>query len=259
MRVATFNLLSGRSLPEGAAHPEALQAAAAELDADIVGLQEVDRRQERSAGADQAALVAEALGASTWRFVPAVDGTPGASWRPSSVDDGQLTEGPSYGVALVSRLPVLSWRVRRFGPAPFGLPLLVPGSRGLTQVPDEPRVAVAAVVDGPAGPFTVITAHLSFVPGWNVRQLRATSRWAAALPAPRLLLGDFNLPGGVPRVVSGWTQLARVPTYPSWKPRVQFDHVLADQPLDVTSARALRLPVSDHCALAVDLAAPPGG
>lgn len=258
MRVATFNLLSGRALPEGAARPEALQAAAAELDADIVGLQEVDRRQERSAGADQAALVAEALGAPTWRFVPAVDGTPGASWRPASVDDGRLSEGPSYGVALVSRLPVLSWQVRRFGPAPFGLPLLVPGNRGLTQVPDEPRVAVAAVVDGPAGPFTVLTAHLSFVPGWNVRQLRAISRWAAALPAPRLLLGDFNLPGGVPRVVSGWIQLARVPTYPSWKPRVQFDHVMADRPLAVTAARAMRLAVSDHCALAVDLAEAPG-
>ena len=258
MRVATFNLLSGRSLPDGEVRTDALHDAAAELDADVVGLQEVDRAQPRSGGADQAAVVADALGAGTWRFVAAVHGTPGAAWTPAADDDGQLADGPSYGVALVSRLPVLSWRVRRFGPAPFGLPLLVPGSRGLTRVPDEPRVALAAVVDGPAGPFTVLTAHLSFVPGWNVRQLRAIARWAAALPAPRLLLGDFNLPGGVPRVVSGWTQLARVPTYPSWRPRVQFDHVLADQPLQVSAARAMRLPVSDHCALAVDLVAPPG-
>jgi endonuclease/exonuclease/phosphatase family metal-dependent hydrolase len=256
--VATFNLLSGRSLTDGVARPELLSEAAAQLDADVVGLQEVDRAQDRSGGADQAALVAAALGATAWRFVPALDGTPGGTWTPSSADDGALTEGPSYGVALVSRLPVRSWRVRRFGPAPVGLPLLVPGNRGLTRVADEPRVAVAAVLEGPAGPFTVLTAHLSFVPGWNVRQLRAISRWAATLPAPRLLLGDFNLPGGVPRVVSGWTQLARVATYPSWRPRVQFDHVLADTPLQVAAAQAVRLPVSDHCALAVDLAAPPG-
>ena len=99
----------------------------------------------------------------------------------------------------------------------------------------------------------MLTAHLSFVPGWNVRQLRAVVRWAAALPGPRLLVGDFNLPGAVPRLVSGWTQLARVPTYPSWKPRVQLDHVLADRPTPVAAARALRLPVSDHCALVVDV------
>jgi endonuclease/exonuclease/phosphatase family metal-dependent hydrolase len=254
VRVATFNLLSGRSVTDGQVRAADLRDAAAALDADVVGLQEVDRAQERSGGVDQTALVAEALGARWSRFVPAVDGTPGDAWTASSWDDGSLADGPGYGVALVSRLPVLSWRVRRFGPAPFGMPLLVPGSRGLTHVPDEPRVALAAVVQGPAGPLTVISAHLSFVPGWNVRQLRAISRWARSMPAPRLLLGDLNLPGAVPRLVTGWTQLARVPTYPSWRPRVQFDHVLTDAAVSVDAARALPLQVSDHCALVVDLA-----
>lgn len=256
MRVATFNLLSGRGVPDGTVRVDDLRSAAATLDADVVGLQEVDRAQDRSDGTDQAAVVADALGARWWRFVPAVDGTPGSAWTPSVADDGSLVDGPAYGVALVSRMPVLSWRVRRFAPAPLGLPLLVPGNRGLTglsMVPDEPRVAVAAVVEGPAGPFTVVTAHLSFVPGWNVRQLRALSRWSLSFPGPRLLLGDFNLPGRLPSRITGWSQLARVTTYPSWKPRVQFDHVLADRPWPVTGTSALRLPVSDHCALAVDL------
>ncbi len=253
MRLATFNLLSGRGLPEGAVRPDDLHAAATRLDADVVGLQEVDRHQDRSGGADQAAAVADALGARWWRFVPAIDGTPGAAWTASRTDDGADLDGPSYGVALVSRLPVLSWQVRRFAPAPVGLPLLVPGRRGLTRVPDEPRIAVAAVVDGPHGPFTVVTAHLSFVPGWNVRQLRAVARWTAASPGPRLLIGDFNLPGALPRRITGWAQLARVATYPSWRPRVQLDHVLADRPLGVARAEALRLPVSDHCALVVEL------
>lgn len=253
MRVATFNLLSGRGVPDGAVRIEDLRTAARALDADVVGLQEVDRNQDRSGGADQTACVAEALGAAWSRFVPAVDGTPGGVWTSSTADDGADVDGPSYGVALVSRLPVLSWRVRRFGAAPLGLPLLVPGSRGLTTVPDEPRVALAAVVEGPAGPFTVVTAHLSFVPGWNIRQLRALARWAGSFPGPRLLVGDLNLPGSLPRRVSGWTQLARVPTYPSWKPRVQFDHVLADRPTAVRDVQALQLPVSDHCALVVDL------
>jgi endonuclease/exonuclease/phosphatase family metal-dependent hydrolase len=254
VRVATFNLLSGRGVPDGAVRSDDLAAAFRTLDADVVGLQEVDRAQPRSDGTDQAACAAEALGARWWRFVPALEGTPGDRWSASAADDGALVDGPTYGVALVSRYPVLSWRVRRFVPAPVGMPLLVPGRRGLTHVPDEPRVAVAAVVDGPAGRFTAVAAHLSFVPGWNVRQLRALTRWARSFPGPRLLLGDLNLPGAVVRGVSRWSPLARVPTYPSWRPRVQFDHVLADRPLLVSGAEALRLPVSDHCALAVELA-----
>jgi endonuclease/exonuclease/phosphatase family metal-dependent hydrolase len=257
VRLATFNMLSGRSLPDGEVRTQDLVDAATELDADVVGLQEVDRHQERSGGVDQTATVAQALGAGWSRFVPSVDGTPGGAWTPATADDGSLTSGPTYGVGLVSRFPVLSFQVRRFGAAPIGLPLMVPGRRGLTMVPDEPRLALAAVIEGPAGPVTVLTAHLSFVPGWNVRQLRAVARWAGSMPGPRFLLGDFNLPGPMPRILTGWTQLARVPTYPSWRPRVQLDHVLADRPTSVAAARALRLRVSDHCALAVDLAPRP--
>lgn len=257
VRVATFNLLHGRSIADGTVSESALREAAVALDADIVGLQEVDRYQQRSHVVDQTAVVAEALGAEHRRFVPAMHGTPGtvASWTRSSDDDGASTTGPTYGVGLVSRLPVSSWHIRRFGPAPVSLPLMVPGRRGLTTVPDEPRVGVVAVVEGPRGPLTVVTAHLSFVPGWNVAQLRALSRWAREFPGPRLMIGDFNLPGAVPRLATRWVQLARVPTYPSWRPRVQFDHVLGDGIAEtaVRDVEAMRLPVSDHRALVVDL------
>jgi endonuclease/exonuclease/phosphatase family metal-dependent hydrolase len=256
VRVATFNLLSGRSLVDGVARDADLAGAAGELDADVVGLQEVDHGQDRSGSADQTAVVAEALGAGWSRFVPAIDATAGAEWTASTTDDGSQPPGPAYGIGLVSRLPVLSWRVRRFGPAPFGLPLLMPSSRRLSHVPDEPRAALAAIIDGPDGPMTVLNTHLSFVPGWNVRQLRALVRWARSMPAPRVLLGDLNLPGGVPRLVTGWTQLARVPTYPSWEPRVQLDHVLSDVPLRASGARAVQLAVSDHRALVVDVELP---
>jgi endonuclease/exonuclease/phosphatase family metal-dependent hydrolase len=257
VRIATFNLLHGQCLADGSVDESALRAAAATIDADVVGLQEVDRAQPRSKLVDQTAAVAETLGAAHWRFVPALYGTPGtdARWMPSSDDDGQKADGPSYGVGLVSRLPVQSWHVRRFGPAPVGMPLVVPGSRGLTPVRDEPRVAVAAVLDRPGGPLTVVTAHLSFVPGWNIAQLRALARWAQGFPGPRLLIGDFNLPGALPRLTTRWAQLARAATYPSWRPRVQFDHVLADG-IDKSAVRDVqvwRLGVSDHCAIGVDL------
>jgi endonuclease/exonuclease/phosphatase family metal-dependent hydrolase len=263
VRVATFNMLHGRSLTDGRADEAALRQAAELLDGDVVGLQEVDRGQPRSQLVDQTAAVADALDARYWRFAPALHGTPGteAGWTAADDaddfdhDQGYASNGPMYGVGLVSRLPVRSWQVRRFRPAPIGMPLMVPGSRGLTHVRDEPRVAVAAVLDAPRGPLTVVTAHLSFMPGWNVAQLRTLARWARAFPGPRLLLGDLNLPGTLPRTTTGWAQLARAATYPSWRPRVQFDHVLADGIAEsaVRHVQAIRLGVSDHCALAVDL------
>jgi endonuclease/exonuclease/phosphatase family metal-dependent hydrolase len=257
LRLGTFNLLHGLSLADGGARESELRDAVARTDADILGLQEVDRFQDRSGGVDQAAVAADALGATWWRFTPAVDGTPGVrdGWAPSTADDGLHTSGPTYGVALVSRFPVLDWRVRRFAPAPVSLPLLVPGGKGFMSVDDEPRVAIAAVVEGPRGPMTVVTAHLSFVPGWNVAQLRWLARWARSFPGPRFIAGDFNLPGAMPRVATRWAQLARAATYPSYRPRVQFDHVLADgiAASAVRGSQAMRLPVSDHCALVVDL------
>jgi endonuclease/exonuclease/phosphatase family metal-dependent hydrolase len=224
LRIATFNLLHGQSLgPDGSPlslpgstdPAEPLAEAVAALDADVLALQEVDRYQQRSGLVDQAAVAAKALGAADWRFAAALHGRPApvAGWIPEPGGHGLRVYGPeelgssadlpSYGTALLTRLPVREWRARRFAPAPFGLPLRVAGRRGLTPVPDEPRAALAAVLEGPAGPFTVVAAHLSFVPGWNMGQLAGIRRWIADLPAPYLLLGDFNLVGAVPRTVLG--------------------------------------------------------
>ena len=259
LRLVTANLLHGMSLDTGQAAEDELRRAADRLRGDVVGLQEVDRDQDRSGNVDQARIVAETVGARDWRFVPSLEGTPDLtrSWRPATSDDGTGVEGPTYGVALISCLPVRSWHVLRLGASPVGAPLLVPGTpkARLMHVPDEPRVAVAAVVDGPGGVFTAITTHLSFVPGVNVRQLRRVVRWAATMPGPRLLMGDFNLPGTLPRRVTRWEQLVRAATYPSYRPRIQFDHVLGSgvRRDAVRDVEVLRLPVSDHCALAVEL------
>jgi len=247
---------------------------------DVIALQEVDRAQPRTAGVDQARLVADTIGATHWRFVPSVRGTPGiategAAWVPATdADDLPPGEcepetppdsGPRYGIALISRYPVRGWRVTRFPPAPVSMPLLAPTEDGrpkAVRVPDEPRSAVAAILELPYADVTVATAHLSFVPGVNTRQLTALRAFLAGMPRPTILMGDFNTPGGIPGLVTGWDQVARVPTYPVMRPRVQFDHIMADgwtaEALDKAraSARAVPLPVSDHCALLADFPNP---
>ena len=67
MRIATFNILSGRSVAEGF-DEERFRAAIGSLDADILGLQEVDRNQPRSGHADLTAIAAAAMGATHRRL-----------------------------------------------------------------------------------------------------------------------------------------------------------------------------------------------
>jgi endonuclease/exonuclease/phosphatase family metal-dependent hydrolase len=261
VRLATFNLLHGRSLHDGAVHADRVAAAVAELDADVLGLQEVDRAQPRSGLLDLTAIAADALGAGEHRFVAAVVGTPGQTWAPWSPD--APADRPHYGIALVSRFPVLRWQITRLPAAPVRSPVYVPGpGGGLLLLRDEPRVLVAAVLDTPRGPLSVGTTHLSFVPGWNVRQLRAAVRALRALPAPRVLLGDLNLPAALARAATGWRPLARQATYPSPAPRAQLDHVLADPRGGellgpVVRVQTPQVAISDHRPLVVQLEPPP--
>ncbi|MCD2185568.1 endonuclease/exonuclease/phosphatase family protein [Actinomycetospora soli] len=253
MRLATFNLLHGRSPADGVVDPDRLVAAVASLDVDVLAIQEVDRGQDRSGRADQTSLVAGALGAGDARFVPALVGTPGESWRPAEV--GDVDAEPTYGVGLVSRLPVARWRRIPLGSSPARLPLLIDARRP-ALVRDEPRVAVAAELAGPGPVGTVVATHLSFAPGVNVVQLLRLARALRDARPPIVLLGDLNLPGPVPpAVLPDWRSLARAATFPTEDPRVQLDHVLARDAdtLEVTRSAALPLAVSDHRALAVEV------
>ena len=266
LRFASFNLLSGRSLDDGRVLPARLTEAVGALDVDVLAVQEVDRGQARSGGNDQLAAVAEACGAATAAFAPTLWGTPGPgrAWRVADGDPVVWTpgdppsSGPAYGVGLASRWPVLAWHVRRFAAARGVLPLLVPGADGgrpqFLLIPEEPRVALAAVVQTPRGPVTVVSTHLSFMPFAAARQLRAITRWMATLPSPQLLLGDLNLLGPLPARLTGWQRLAKVATFPSGQPRVQLDHALGQgwgpAGASVSTPQAA---ISDHRPLVIQL------
>lgn len=269
MRLATFNIAHGRAFDGSPLPLGDLVAACASLDADVLCLQEVDSGQERSGDVNQTAAVAGATGAAAWRFQPALIGEPGGRWRVADDGDdaGVPVRGPApvpgpgpaplsggYGVGLVSRWPVAGWHVKRLAAARIRSPVFVPGRRAVMLLADEPRVSLAAEIDTPSGRLVVATTHLSFVPGWNAVQLRRVTRSLAAEGGPCVLLGDLNLPGPIPRLVSGWRSLGGTATFPVDRPSVQIDQALAHGPVPAVKAvEARRLPVSDHRALLVDL------
>jgi endonuclease/exonuclease/phosphatase family metal-dependent hydrolase len=250
VRIGTFNILHGRSLEDDRVDVERLASAVKSLDADVLGLQEVDRDQPRSMGADLTAVAAEAMGAPEHQFVAALAGTPGGTWMAATGDEqpGSAT----YGIALLSRFPVVSWRVVRLPSLPSRVPMWFKGSRRPVLVHDEPRVAVAAVVDGPHGQFTVCNTHLSFVPGWGAWQLRRLLRSLAGTREPLVLVGDLNMePPAVARTAR-LRPLAAADTFPADVPVRQLDHVLVRGSLTASGpAEAVRLPLSDHRALVV--------
>ena len=250
VRIATFNILHGRSLDDGRVDIDRLASAVTSLDADVLGLQEVDRDQPRSLGADLTAVAAEAMGAAEHQFVAALAGTPGGTWRAAT--GAEQPGSPTYGIALLSRYPVISRRVVRLPALRAGVPLWFRGSRRPTWVSDEPRVAVAAVLDGPFGELTVCTTHLSFLPGWSALQLSRLVRWLAGARQPLVLLGDLNMGPGQAGQVTGLRSAATAPTFPVDGPRRRLDHVLVRGGLRATGpAETPRLPLSDHRPLVV--------
>lgn len=258
LRFGSYNILHGMRVLGGSAEGDvdALPEAVATLDTDVLGMQEVDYMQPRSGMVDQTAQAAEALGAEHWRFVPTVAGTPGpdADFRPSRPSDLEALDPdqPLYGVSLISRLPVLQWRYMVVRAARVTMPLLVPGNPRprVLRVPDEPRAVVAAVLDLPT-PVTVATGHLSFVPGFNISQLRKVKSWLAQMPRPLILMGDFNMPGNLPARVTGFESAGLGPSYPVFRPRVRFDHILSDR-VQAQNPQVHALPVSDHCAVTAE-------
>ena len=254
VRLVTFNVLHGASPDDGLVDLDRFSRAVVALDPDVLALQEVDRGQERSHGADLAAVAAQAMGAATTRFVAAMTGDPGPTWRPASRTLGP--DAPAYGVALLSRYPLVGWRDLHLPRIAPPVPRIRRNPRRLELAHEELRTAVVARLETPEGTLVVASAHLSFFPGWSQLQLYALRRalTTGAGRGPAVLMGDLNLTPRPVRAITRFRPLVSAPTFPVHTPLLQIDHVLARGEVGrVVDARAVELPMSDHRALVVEL------
>ena len=202
----------------------------ASLDADVLGLQEVDRRRARSKLRDQSRVVARRVGGARV-FGPALRrGVVGV-----------------YGNALVARGSIDDIEVRR-----------LPRSG-----PRQPRVAILATVTTREWAMSVAVVHLQHRPRTVTDpedeapdQLRAALAALGERPPPRVLLGDLNLqpPRAQPILTAAGFEVAETgPTYPADAPRIRLDYVAVDGARVLRASVADQAPVSDHRAVVVDL------
>ena len=228
------------------------------LGSDVAGFQEVDHHLARSGNEPQMHIAAQSLGAKYWAFAPSVIGTPGEVRRHLNNTDQRIVTRESdnkvgsYGIGIVSRIPVIKWERLELGRSLVGLPLLIPAEKGVRAiyVNDEERVALAAHLDNG---WIVINTHLSFVPFVNLYQLGKVKQWAKKLSEGGkyrvLIIGDLNLP----KNLSGWNSLITQKSYPSWGAKVQFDYILSNT-LDTHQIEVLPTSVtgvSDHLPISI--------
>ena len=239
LRVMTYNVhacVGG----DGQRSETRIARVIAETNADIAGLQELDLGRRRSAGVDQAGIIAEHLGWYAY-FHPAI-----------------RQEDEQYGDAILSRFP-LSLRQAKELPA------------AASFLCRESRSAIWAEVSTPSGALHVINTHLGL--GWRERltQTRLLSGvdWLRSVPPdqPLVMLGDFNslphsralrlLEAHLCNVTRATRERFGRATYPARFPLLALDHIFINQRLTANGAFVHHSPVariaSDHLPLIADV------
>lgn len=226
VRVATFNARHGAGAL-GLADHAGLVATCRALDADVLALQELDRRSARAWFRDQPALVARALGLR-------------------------------HATARAKRTPVGGRQCNA---------LAVRGNLADVEVLELPRavgaelrVALLARVLLPGRVLSVACTHLESRSRAAAReQLHAVCAALQARPAPRVLAGDLNLGAGAVEPILaeyGLRAAPSGPTHPAERPQRRIDWIAVDD-ARVHDTRVQQPVVSDHCPLIADLVLEP--
>lgn len=262
MRLTSWNLLHGQGAENFKEIAHALDVGNSDF---VIGVQEVDAFQDRSDQIFQVAELASELGAPNFAFARCVIGTPGFKWRHLRKDEPVLITNTSkisddkpasYGIGIITNIPVIKWETLALGKSPIGLPLAFPADTSSKKirfiyVKDEPRYALAAQLENG---WTVVNTHLSFVPIINLIQLLRVKRWLSKMPGKHILLGDLNLPFNIPVKFSKWKSLNQVASYPTWQPKIQFDYILSQSTVkNSVSPIFIKSEISDHLPVTIEI------
>ncbi|MFD4985973.1 endonuclease/exonuclease/phosphatase family protein [Streptomyces sp. NPDC058374] len=248
LRVATYNIHAGAGEDEVFDLPRQVTALRS-LDADVIGLQEVDVHWgDRSQWRDLARELARRLGMHV-AFGPiySLDPDPAAS-RPTP-------PRREFGVAVLSRHPVLRTRNHEITRL---------STQGDTPLPEPGPGFLQATLSVRGVPVDVYATHLDYRPDPAVRaaqvadMLRVMDRPCPGRCPAHLLLGDFNARPDAPELAPLWRTLRDAdpgaPTFPASAPDRRIDYVAVGAGLEIRSARVAPTgTASDHLPLVADL------
>lgn len=252
MKLLTANIAHGLRFGEFSTVEEsALKTLALELDADVVCLQEVDFKKERSSSLDQIDVLKTHGNFVAGKFFPALIGEPGQrlAFRMPTKSEIESPPADSYGIGILSRYPVLEVETIQLSGSRLSLPMpfMIDSRTRWRAIPDEPRILVRITLDSPLGEVDVVTTHLSFIPTRAISQLISSRQLVKS--RPYILAGDLNLAPAVTRRILGLQHAVLEPTYPKLKPRAQLDHILLSKELLCVDAGVKALSISDHLAV----------
>lgn len=272
MRLVTWNIQGAKPAPQ-CFRREATRASVAatseilaDLAPDVIALQEVDHHQVRSMRVNQtAAITADLCALSGKHYVSRFAAHAVGRYvrvRPLHTSAGSL---PAAGVALITRLPVMGWRV--FQP-PWQLPTVTrsQGDRPIWQrihVFDSTRSFLVVTVETARGPLNIGCVHLPVGTAVGSHQIRLFASALATLPGTHVMVGDMNMgPGALSAELAQlqrapkrhWhAALPDVPTFPNPKPTVALDLMFTNRPVDVKNFGVQTTRISDHALLWADL------
>ncbi len=223
IKVATYNIRKAVGLDQRR-NPARILSVLNEIDADIVALQEVDRRF----GARASALPLSMLTADT-NYVPVP-----LNFRPAAI-------GWHGNVILIRK----GFEVRHA--QPIDMPTL------------EPRGAVMAELSVNGHPLRVIGVHLDLSGLWRRKQIRALLAAIDASPRhmPTVIMGDFNQwsdSGALSELAFHHHRLVQTPkSFHTARPVARLDRIIVSQDVKVTAAdchvSTLSKQASDHLPL----------
>lgn len=244
LRVMTYNIQSGHGNLKATA--TAIRAA----HADVVALQEVDVHwAERSGFADQASFLGSELGMHVL-FAPIYR-------MPAASGSQPMRE---FGVALLSRFAILTWRndtlTRLSTQAPNPVPAPAPG-------------LLDATLDVRGTRVRVWNTHLDYRADPRVRRQQVAEMVAdiGATDQPTIVFGDLNATPAAPelapllaRLHDAWSpSFGPGFTYPADSAVKRIDYVLVSSDFAVRDATVPAIQTSDHRPVIVDLLLTPGG
>ena len=223
LTIGSMNLHCGLS---AAGRPFDVPAALASLDADLIAVQEAWWTAD-DAGPDDVAVAADKLGAELIR-IPLAES--------ASLADLAIAPRPdrgSWGIGVLSRLPVTSQEYISLG-----------------QAPGDPvsRAALVCMIETPDGwPLRLVSTHLTHRFTSPVQLYKLTAHLARADDTvPTVIAGDLNMPRLATWIAAGYTPTVRGRTFPADRPVIQLDHLLVTPELEVTETAVLGPLGSDH-------------